>query len=227
MNLRGASLLIFGLLVLNSLRATVPIGCGLAGLKVTGDEKERIIFRWEDNSYVGDGEFGGFQKKAIEVIYGGRKAQLGNTRQLYPIDENTAFTCDFGASHFITAANGRISEQWDCEPRVFAIYHLKDGSLTTDSDMNAVKKELKLAANEVLLGHMDEITFFWRDFDKSQIFWRRDGTNEAHTVRMPRKTVDIYGVTRGIKKKYAVLTFAKWPWLYPYGDEFIEFDLAK
>jgi hypothetical protein len=82
----------------------------------------------------------------------------------------------------------------------------------------------------VFLGAFDNLVFFWRAFDPSNVYWRRLGDDSVFEAPLPRNVIDIYGATRGIRKDVGFVVFAKTRGLIvnaPYQTEFVELSLSK
>ena len=82
----------------------------------------------------------------------------------------------------------------------------------------------------MFLGAFDNLVFFWRAFDPSEVYWRRLGDDAVFKASLPRNVIDIYGATRGIRKDVGFVVFAKARGLIvyaPYETVFVELSLSK
>jgi len=144
--------------------------------------------------------------------------------QLFPFDQETAFSCDGGSwtSDF---------SRWDYSHRSYVGYRLAEGRLTTITNVQkeaAVKYHL--SQGDEFLGFIGNKVFFWKGFNPSKVYWRVQGTSQTYYLNLPKGVIDLYGAARGIKKDIALLAFSKSRGLFhysPYTTEVIEIVLSK
>jgi hypothetical protein len=209
-------------------RAVVPIGCGAPGMKVTQSGQGGVtIFRDEDQ-IVGSGFVGGFNGRKIEVIYGDLQHGYSGGEQLFPIDSNSAFTCSAPGWDFMVNHQSPTPHRWDFEPRMGAIYRIQNGQLRVSKNLGELSKMYSLPAGGILLGSIDGKVFYWEKFDAERVFCRGSEREGVRKIAIPKRVVDIFGVTRGIHKDFGFVTFEKSEGFIhyaPYQDGFYEFNI--
>ena len=203
------------------------IGDGSPGLKVATKESGAIVIYQDEPTTVGIGLMGGMLERKIKVIldqgYGFRQEAMQEQEQLYPFDEQSAFTSEIGSW-------GPDYKAWRYVPRKSVGYRLADGRITVfESAQEAAREKYQLKPDEVFLGAIDHKVFFWKAFDPSIVFWRTSGSAELSSYRLPKRVIDLYGITRGITNDVGVVVFERSPGLIhysPYTTEFIQFSTS-
>lgn len=215
--------------IIEAARATSPLldlGSGHPGLKVATRGAEAVVIYRDEPKTVGAGLQGGMATRDIVVLidrqYQFRRDQMDIPQQLFPLDENSAFTCEGGSwsSDF---------KHWEYRRRHWAGYRLVEGQLTTIADVQKTAAEkYRLESGEMFLGFIDGRIFFWKNFDPTRVYWRKLGNATVYRVSMPNGIVDLYGATRGIQKDIGFVAFRKSPGFFHYSlyeHDFVEIHL--
>lgn len=87
-----------------------------------------------------------------------------------------------------------------------------------------------LRGTDVFLGIVNGRVYFWSNFIPSRVYWRGLNDKAVYSANMPDETVDIYGVTKGIRKDIGFVVFAKsagWFKYSPYTTKFVEMSLSQ
>ena len=214
---------------ITSLDAASNLGCGSGGMKViTGLETPAIIREPDDTA--GWGEQVRLRMQA-ELLYSADSAipSKGELQQLYPLDEESAFTCDAAGWDFMVHPGSGKKDKWNYVPRKYAVYSLHAGKLSVTGDFETAVKKYNLPKGAVFLGFLNGITFYWIDYDIKQVFWKTANDALPHRIKLPRQVIDVFGVTKGLKKEYGFVVFRKSPGLIhyaPYTTVLEEFDLT-
>ena len=193
--------------------AQITIGNGAPGMKVATLQDGICHGIYLDApEAVGVGTWGGLEERNPVILYGRisfdsvRDQIHFSSQQLYPIDRYTAFTSEI--------RNVSFDDKPETD-RIVTIYHLENGRLEISKDAKGALEEAarkyNLEKGARLLGRIDDTIFYWVNFDKTKIYWKKIGSNKAQRIKVPSRVIDIYGVTRGITKQYCFVGFQKKP----------------
>lgn len=202
------------------------IGSGAPGMKAYLAPSRSVVIYLDEPSTVGGGLVGGMSKRHIQVLFDPDRVfsqdAMDIPDQLYPLDANSAFSCTGGKWD-------SSSGHWIYEPRTFTVYSIDDGKLVMERDaLPKTQARFHLSHEEVFLGRISDKVFFWKKYDPHRIYWRTDGSCIEYEIKLPKGVIDIYGVTRGIKKDFGAVVFRHSPGLFhyaPYTEDFVEFRL--
>lgn len=203
------------------------LDAGYPGLKIVLAPAGAVAIYADEPKTVGVGLRGGMKTRHIKVLfdqgYGFDQRAMDIPEQLYPLDSDTAFTSTGGAFRL-------DPPRWDLPKRTATGYRLIDGQLTVIPDALAVaSSKYRLERNESFLGRIDNRVFFWRDFNPTMLFWREIDSEQVYGVQMPKGMIDLYGVTRGVKKDIGLVALRKSPGLIhitPNTHDFLEFSIS-
>lgn len=204
------------------------IGSGHPGMKIALRSSSAIAIYEDEPETVGVGLRGGMRDRHLVVLldhgYSFNQKAMDIPEQLYPLASDSAFTCSGGAWNFDT-------RRWDQTKRKAIGYRLVNGQLTVIPDaLSKAALNYKLKPNESFLGRIDGRIFFWRDYLPRTLFWREIETSRVYSIELPKGIIDIYGVTRGVRKDIALVVFRKSPGLIhiaPNMHDVLEFSLVK
>ena len=118
--------------------------------------------------------------------------------------------------------------KWDYEPREIKVYSLINGQLSIAHSFKDTNARYGLKSGQIFLGRIDNVVFYWVNYDPRAAFWRKADEADGHRIRLPSKVVDIYGVTKGVHRSYGLVIFRKSSGRFsyaPYEHTFWEFDL--
>lgn len=203
------------------------IGSGNPGLRIDTRGQDRLVIFEDEPQTMGASLRGGMQNRKIKVVidqgYNFGKELMLHSSQLFPFGPNAAFTSRIGSWN---SARG-----YNYKARSYIGYRLLDGRVTVFQD---VQREATLAyqlpVGAEFLGYIDHRVFYWNDFKPTHVFWREEGSSRVSRVELPKGVIDIWGVTRGIRKDIAILLFRQSHGFFkysPYTEEVFEFTLSK
>jgi len=204
------------------------IGSGNPGLKIATRKSDAVVIYQDEPQTVGVGLQGGMLNRKITVIFDKNyhfdQKAMDVPHDLYPFDAETAFTNSGGNW---ASAGG----PWNHTPRQTIGYRLSNGELTTfENVQRAAEVKYNLQPNEIFLGFINDMVFFWKDFNTNFVFWRKQGNQQLFKAKLPKGIIEIYGAAKGIKKDIGFMVFRKTPGLihwYPRTWDFVEIQLAK
>jgi hypothetical protein len=202
-------LIVLFLVAASSLRlwAGDNLGSGQPGLKIIYKGTNQFVIYLDEPWTVGVGTMGGMDTRQIEIVldrnYGlkqrlqSRTGPIGEVQQLYPFDGQRGFTCELADLGFNPAPGAYWPHQY---------------GLTT---------------NQYFLGKIGMNIFYWEMGDPRKAYCRpADEKQAAIYFELPKSMIDLFGVTKGVKKDVGFVVLKKTTGFfsfYPNEDVFLEF----
>jgi hypothetical protein len=215
------------------------LGGGEPGLKIVYQTTNQLAIYLDEPWTVGaNGLMGGYDERHIDVLMDhnyGLKEKIrtrtwgDNSEQLYPFDENTAFTCEGGS----WAPDYKTWKYW---PRRNQVFSLNGDGIVVSNDIYAMaRSHYGLTSNQLFLGKIRTNVYYWETQDPRKVFYRNSTGDKARNYfKLPKGTIDVFGVTKGVKEKenIGITTFEESRGFFhyaPYEIGFIEvsFKAAK
>jgi hypothetical protein len=179
---------------------------------------------------VGPGSIAGVSTRHIDVLFDhnyGLKEQIQNRKwkdtpqQLYPFDDQRVFTCE-------TAKLGPDPKTWNYWPHQTQLFYVNGDSLSVSDEVYALaRQQYGLTTNQFFLGKIGTNIFYWEMGDARKAFYRPAAEKKAaHYFELPKGMVDLFGVTKSVKKDIGFTVLMKTPGLFtltPNEFTFIEF----
>ena len=209
------------------------LGSGDPGLHVIYNTTNQYVIYLNDHWEVGNVHSGAYAVdlsqgnyprrhillKAVQDIYG------GEPEELYPFDEETAFTCNGGAGW---SPDGKTYHYW---PRKTQVFSTNENAILISTDVyRLAHARYGLKTNELFLGKIGTNIFYWKPPDTMKVFYR--DTNESGAIKffkLPKHIRDIFGITSALisKKDVAICVSRRTSGLVvvssPYEDAVFEF----
>jgi hypothetical protein len=196
------------------------LGGGEPGLKIAIDFKNTNQFAiYIDEPWtVGPGLAAGIDERHIDVLLDhdyqfkeklhSKNERIDIPEQLYPFDEQEAFTCE-GDSSFLNDRIYKTNSFYECISddgktlgflRVTAVYSTNAESILISNDVYALARlRYGLTTNQLFLGRIATNIYYFEKGNPRKIFYR--GTAETNAVNyfaLPKGVLDLYGVTKAV-----------------------------
>ena len=210
------------------------LGSGEPGLKIIFKTTNQCVIYVDEPWTVGPGSVGGMSHRHIDVLFDGTyglKKMLQNRQwpstdmpeQLYPFDDETVFTCE-GCAKFpndriykTNSMGESISDDGKTLgfPRVTAVFSTNTESILISHDVYAMARlRYGLTTNQLFLGKLGANIFYWEVRNPRKVFFRSvAGDKAANYFELPRGMIDLFGVTKPLKKTgdvgFSVLRWSK------------------
>jgi len=176
---------------------------------------------------VGPGLKGGMDKRQIEIVldrnYGlkqrlqSRDGTIPDPQQLYPFDNQRAFTCESA----ILGLDPKTLTDWPHQTQMFTI---NGDSLSVSDDVYALARHQHgLTTNQYFLGMIGTDVFYWEMGDPRKAYCRPAGEKQAAIYfELPKSMIDLFGVTKGVKKDVGFVVLKKSTGFFLYSpNEFV------
>jgi hypothetical protein len=207
------------------------LGSGQPGLKIIYKGTNQFVIYLDEPWTVGVGTMGGMDTRQIEIVldrnYGlkqrlqSRTGPIGEVQQLYPFDGQRGFTCELADLGF----NPAPGAYWPHQTQMFTI---SGESLLVSDDVYALARhQYGLTTNQYFLGKIGMNIFYWEMGDPRKAYCRpADEKQAAIYFELPKSMIDLFGVTKGVKKDVGFVVLKKTTGFfsfYPNEDVFLEF----
>jgi len=229
-------LIILFLVVASSFRllAGDNLGSGQPGLKIMYKGTNQFVIYLDEPWTVGVGLMGGYYERHIDVLFDrnyGLKEMIrtrmwdGDPKQLYPFDDQRAFTCE----DIFLDADPKPGTSWCHQAKMFTI---NGSSLSVSDDVYALARhQYGLTTNHYFLGKIGTNIFYWEMGDPRKAYCRPIGEKQAAIYfELPKGMIDLFGVTKGVKKDVGFVVLKKSTGFFPYSPNefvFLEFSFKN
>jgi len=183
------------------------LGSGQPGLKIMDKGTNQFVIYLDEPWTVGVGSMGGYYDRHIVVLFDrnyGLKEMIrtrtwdGGAQQLYPFDDQRAFTCDVATN----------SSNWPHQTQMITING--DSPSISDDVYALARQQYGLTTNQYFLGKIGTNIFYWEMGDPRKAYCRPIGEKEAAIYfELPKGMIDLFGVTKGVKKDIGFVVFKK------------------
>jgi hypothetical protein len=203
------------------------LGSGQPGLKIIYEGTNQFVIYLDEPWTVGVGTMGGMDTRKIEIVldrnYGlkqrlqSRTGPIGEVQQLYPLDEQRAFTCESAE----LGLNPKTFPHW---PHQIQMFTINGNSLSVSGDVYALARhQYGLTTNQYFLGKIGTNIFYWEMGDPRKAYCRPVGEKKAAIYfELPKSMIDLFGVTKGVKKDVGFVVFKKSTGFFSYSpNEFV------
>lgn len=206
--IKGAALLAVLLSVLSPAIASdvapFKLGGGYPSLHIIYDSTNRYVV-YLDNEYLGyldkqaaSGEDTNNLAPAFQVAlernYSLKKnfrddSLLPDIKQLFPFDDQTAFTCQGMVG---------LKPASDYEPRTSQVLSISDNGIVMSSDVDALARaRYGLATNQMFLGKIGMNIYYFEPSALRRVYFRAVGArNGTYYFELPRGVTQVFGATR-------------------------------
>jgi hypothetical protein len=215
------------------------LGSGDPRLKVATKttNANAIVIYQDEQVTAGIGGLGGMQDRTITVVVdhgfhfrkNSQDIRVDNVPlQLFPFDCNSAFTSEIGA----VDPNAEACVSNGGTPPWSIGYRLENGRLTTFTNVQTeAAAKYHLNQGDIFLGCINSRVFFCKNrFHPAVVFCRDEDNQHEFYFKMPRKVVDIFGVTRGVQNDFGFVVLQGATWHLhpsPYEKQFIELSFSN
>ena len=206
------------------------LGSGQPGLRIIYNATNQYIIyidEFLDESWeVGDDWLHNYPKRQIQVLTERNFGfWTGYVQDLYPFDEQTAFTCGAAPGW---SSDYKTFNYWPRYTRVFSTSVTNVDSIMVSKDVYALaRSRYGLTTNQLFLGKIGTNIFYWETRVPTKVYYRTTEEKQAmNYFNLPKGVVDVDGVTKALSTNMDVGFFAtrKSGWLdvAPYHFTFIE-----
>jgi len=214
------------------------LGSGEASLHIIYDTNNRYVIylnepwtvgKWDVHSggYAIDPTQRGYRKRQIILKCG--NVWESDPQELYPFDEQTAFTCRGGDGW---TSDYKVYNYWPRKTRVFCTK--VDGLLVFEDVYALAHSRYGLKTNQLFLGKIRTNVFYWETQDPSKVYYRGAEEKQAlNYFKLPKAVFDLYGVTKAVNtnKDVGIWTGRRSPgwfnWICPNEDAVFEVSLKN
>jgi hypothetical protein len=210
------------------------LGSGEPGLHIIYKGTNQFVIYVDEPWTVGSWLIGGMPERHLQIIcdrnYGLKEriqsltGKIDTIQQLYPFDDQRAFTCDLAVVEPDPKTGG---DMW---PHQNMLISLDGDSLSVSDDVYALARhQYGLTTNQVFLGKIGTNVFYWEMGDPRKAYCRAVGEKQAAVYfELPKGMIDLFGVAKGVKKDVGFVVLKKSTGFFRYSSNefvFLEFSL--
>jgi hypothetical protein len=232
--------------LLAGVAAPLNLGTGEPGLKIDYKSTNRFVIYLDEPGTVGPGFMGGYDTRHIDVLLDrnyGLKEMIqtrkwdGDPQQLYPFDEQTAFTCEGQAKppdnqiYTTNRMGGYVSAdgKFMYFPRVTQVFATNANSILVSDDVYALARtRYGLTTNQWFLGNIGTNIYYWEIRYPTKVYVRGlQETKAANYFELRKGVFDVIGATKAVNsgKDIGFVIWRKSTGFFPYSpntSDFIE-----